>query len=217
MTSSYCWHCHIHSQMIHVTDNEEYGLMDSDGIIDECYPDQEIIGKDNIPNTLLYIYTCANCGYPNIGEISCSAGLNNTVDLDKVIRWIPIEPIGKEYPDVPEKIALVASEVHKCLEIGANRATVILARTALEGIVGAQTDIEGSLYNRLAELSKKGELKGRTAEVADIIRKSGNMSVHDINKDVDKEFAEIVVELLDWVIDDLYSKPELINRASAYL
>lgn len=218
MASTVCWHCRLLSQMIPYVSNVDgyYGpSAHSFGI----FPDLEFVTNQDDDDPLLMIYTCANCGYPNIAELRPSSGVSDGPNLDDVARWLPIEPIGKLYPDVPPEIASVASEVHKCLQIGAYRAAVTLSRTALEGIVAEQEDGAASgklLFQRIQKLADSGKLKSRTADAATAIRLCGNASVHEPMKEIDRGFAEIVVEVLDSVIDDLYTNPSLVSRAIAY-
>lgn len=219
MASTTCWHCHLLAQMLHSKYSDDYSCNAFGPVIEECYPDPECNASGKISDRLLYVYTCANCGYPNIAELRRPAGLSDSLNLDEPIRWLPIEPIGKEYPDVPEGLASVASEVHKCLQIGAYRAAVTLSRTALEGIVNEQEGEPTSrkpLFQRVQALADDGKLKSRTAEAATAIRLCGNASVHEPTREVGKDFAEIVVEVLDSVIDDLYTNPRLVSRARAY-
>lgn len=219
MASTVCWHCRLLSQMIPNATNASELLGPSThsyGI----FPDPEFSNNQDDDNSLLMVYTCANCGYPNIAELRPTVSLFDGLDLDDVVRWLPIEPIGKLYPNVPADIASVASEVHKCLQIGAYRAAVTLSRTALEGIVSKQENKGTSgkkLYERIQALADSGKLKSRTADAATAIRLCGNVSVHEPTKEIDRDFAEIVVEVLDSVIDDLYTNPELVARAKAYV
>ena len=218
MASTVCWHCGLLSQMVPSVTNDS-GLLGPSAHSYNIFPDPEFANDQDDENSLLMVYTCANCGYPNIAELRPASSLYDTLDLDNVVRWLPIEPIGKLYPDVPTKIAAVASEVHKCLQIGACRAAVTLSRTALEGIVAEQENEATSgklLYQRIQALADSGKLKSRTADAATAIRLCGNASVHEPTAAIDRDFAEIVVEVLDSVIDDLYTNPSLVSRARAY-
>lgn len=218
MASAVCWHCRLLSQMIPSAPNASE-LLGSSTYSYGIFPDQKFANNQDDDDSLLMIYTCANCGYPNIAELRPASSPYNGPDFDDVVRWLPIEPIGKLYPDVPSEIASVASEVHKCLQIGAYRAAVTLSRTALEGIVAEQEDGAASgklLYQRIQALASSGKLKSRTADAATAIRLCGNASVHEPTTEIDRDFAEIVVEVLDSVIDDLYTNPSLVSRARAY-
>lgn len=206
--------------MLHSKNNDEYSCIKLGSVVDECYPDPEFNTSGKFSDKILYVYTCANCGYPNIAELRRPVGPSDSLNLDKPIRWLPIEPVGKEYPDVPDTIASIASEVHKCLQIGAYRAAVTLSRTALEGIVAEQENGTSSsklLYQRIQKLADSGKLKSRTADAATAIRLCGNASVHEPMTEIDRDFADIVVAVLDSVIDDLYTNPNLVARARAYV
>ncbi len=217
MASTTCWHCHLHSQMIPYMANENdfYGQPSPSYSI---FPIPEYVKEGEDDSSHLAIYTCANCGYPNIAELRPIKSPFDDLNLDNVNRWLPIEPIGKQYKDVPVEIASVASEVHRCFQIGAYRAAVTLSRTALEGIVEEQEDAPSNkaLYQRIQALADSGKLKARTSKAATAIRLCGNASVHEPTRNIDREFAEIVVEVLDSVIDDLYANPSLVTRAMIY-
>lgn len=218
MASTVCWHCRLLSQMIpNATNTSE--LLGPSTHSYGIFPDPEFANNQGDDDSLLMVYTCANCGYPNIAELRTANSPLEDLDLDDVVRWLPVEPIGKLYPDVPSDIASVASEVHKCLQIGAYRAAVSLSRTALEGVVAEQEDGAASgklLYQRIQALAGSGQLKSRTADAATAIRLCGNASVHEPTTEIDRDFAEIVVEVLDSVIDDLYTNLGLVSRAMAY-
>ena len=218
MASTVCWHCRLLSQMIPNATNAS-GLLGPAAHSCGIFPDPEFANNQDDDDSLLMVYTCANCGYPNIAELHPSSSVFDGIDIDDVVRWLPVEPIGKLYSDVPSEIASVASEVHKCLQIGAYRAAVTLSRTALEGIVAEQEDGATSgklLYQRIQALADSGKLKSRTADAATAIRLCGNASVHEPTTEIDRDFAGIVVEVLDSVIDDLYTNPGLVSRAKAY-
>ena len=217
MASTVCWHCRLRSQMIPYETNVD-GYFGPSAHSYGIFPDLEFVKNLEDDDSLLMVYTCANCGYPNIAELRPSSDVFDGPDFDDVVRWLPVEPIGKLYHDVPSDIASVASEVHKCLQIGAYRAAVTLSRTALEGIVAEQENggtSGNNLFERIQVLADSGKLKPNTAEAATAIRLCGNASVHEPTKEIDKNFAEIVVAVLDSVIDDLYTNPSLVSRAMA--
>lgn len=221
MTSTTCWHCKKLAQMVCPEENADgsWNPMPQNHI--PVFPDGRFAKtKDDGSLSNLLIYSCASCGYPNIAEMKVveEETRGGYIPEEHIVRWLPIEPLGKAYPDVPDAIADVASEVHKCLEIDANRAAVALARTALEGIVSDQegTTSGKRLYERIAELAESGKLKPRTAEAATALRLCGNSSVHDTAEEIDREFAEIIVQILDSILDDLYSNPTLVSRATKY-
>ena len=219
MASTICWHCRLRTQMLPMRNGGGHPCAKLGAAMDECYPDPEFRKSEKLPDDLLHVYTCTNCGYPNIAELQCPQNPTDSLDFDRPLKWLPIEPIGKEYPDAPEDIASVASEVHKCLQIGAYRAAVTLSRTALEGIAREREDEPSSnkaLYQRIQRLADSGRIKSRTAAAATAIRLCGNASVHEPMAEIDRDFAEIVVEVLDSVIDDLYTNPRLVSRARAY-
>lgn len=222
MTSTVCWHCHERAQMVASINGEDSmsALMSPYGF-PISFPDPRFAKRDDAsPFEELLIYSCVNCGFPNIAEVCVTpeearSGYNPE---DYIVRWLPIEPMGKDYPNVPDGIASIANEVYKCREIGANRAAVILARSAVEGIVTDQEEMPSKkkLYERIEDLKKAGKITSRTAEAATAIRLCGNDYVHNVLESVDREYTEIVIQILDSIIDDLYSNPSLVSQAMAY-
>lgn len=220
MTSTICWHCHEIAQMVRPDENtdETYSFT---GLHLSFFPDQRFSSEDNCPD--LAIYSCVNCGYPNIAEIEIPEGaehLGNFDPEDYITRWLPIEPMGRDFPDAPEPIAELASEAHKCYEIGANRATEIVARVALDAIVKEQEgdSPEGdNLFQRIAALGASGKITKRTSDAANVIREFGNDGAHNVLEPVDREYAGIVLQILDAMIEDLYSHSNLLAEAKAYI
>lgn len=222
MASTICWHCHERAQM--VTPRNGAGSMRalmSSYDTPILFPDVRF-AKDGEAGLFeeLRIYSCVNCGFPNIAEVRVTPeeARSGYDPEDHIARWLPIEPMGKDYPNAPDAVSSIANEVHKCWEIGANRAAVVLARSAVEGIVSDQegTPSKKKLYERIEDLKKAGKITSRTAEAATAIRLCGNDYVHNVLESVDGEYAEIVIQILDSVIDDLYSNPFLVSQAMAY-
>ena len=221
MSSTICWHCHQLAQMVEPDEAANNMLYKTVNGYLPHFPDQRFVKTDNwLETESLVVYSCVNCGFPNIAVTETTAQemspYSNPISIIK--RWLPVEPIGKEFLYAPNNIAEIANEVHKCLEINANRAAVTLARSVIESIVNDQEDAHSneSLYIRLQTLANQGKLKKRTVEAATAIRLCGNNSVHETEVSVDRELAEIVVQILDSIIEDLYSQPELVNRAMNY-
>lgn len=221
MASTKCWHCHELAQMVDPIGQPHLASYFPGNGHFITFPDTRFMRRDepDLPGRL-YLYSCVNCGYPNIAEVEelskddwCDRSLE-----ERIVRWLPIEPLGKDYPNVPDTIASLANEVHKCLEIGANRAAVIMARGALEGIVTDQEKAPSkkNLYERIENLRKEGIITSRTADSATAIRLCGNDYVHNVLEPVDREYTEIVIQILDSMIDDLYSNPSLVAKAKAY-
>lgn len=148
MLSATCWYCKTFAQMVHPeTADGRWNPMLQNNVL--SFPDARFARIENEGHrSILRVYSCAACGYPNIAEAGAiktteeEAYSGHTPEYgESVIRWLPLEPSGKTFPDdVSDGVADIASEVHKCLEINANRTAVVLARIALEGIVTEQED-----------------------------------------------------------------------------
>ncbi|GDZ34021.1 hypothetical protein MCC02031_07200 [Bifidobacteriaceae bacterium MCC02031] len=222
ITSTICWHCHCLAQMVEPDEplNDAYPSMVNGRMA--SFPDFRFdkSSKDEDTRFRLVVCSCVACGYPNLAEVRtriCNV-FDGSEPAEPIVRWLPIEPIGKEYRGVPDNIASIASEAHKCFQIGAYRAAVALSRSTLDGIVrNLDASLENKkLYEGLKILADKGKLKQRTSEAATAIRLSGNVSVHDSTAEIEPKFAEIVLKILDAVIEDLYSQPSLVDEAKRY-
>lgn len=229
MTSTKCWHCHKLAQMVDPINQFNWTMTFPGGEHPITFPDSRFGKRDETNSSnRLRIYSCVNCGYPNIAEtrtvfINDEQEYSHENDLqditeDFIVRWLPVEPVGKDYPDVPESVASIADEAHKCREIGANRAAITMARSALEGIVSDQEEAPSKkkLFERIEDLKKAGKITSRTADAASAIRLCGNNSVHNINNPVDEELVDIVIKILDSTIEDLYAHPRLVQQAKDY-
>lgn len=218
MSSTKCWHCHEIAQMVRPDEDTDGNRMFGTWHL-SFFPDLRFGSRDD--GKLLAIYSCVNCGYPNIALIDTSESEPNPFDFDPeeyIVRWLPIEPLGKDYPCAPAPIAEMASEAHKCYEIGAYRAAMMMARTALQAIV---TEEEGTpstknLFERINDLKNTGKITARTADAATAIRLCGNDSAHNVVESVDDEYVDIVIMILDSMIEDLYANPQLVKLAKAY-
>ena len=221
MASTKCWHCHELAQMVNPVAQSSGLPIISEGGYPVAFPDSRFVRHDeSSPFDQLYVYSCVNCGYPNIAEVSVTPeeARQGYFPDEHIARWLPIEPLGKDYPHAPAAIASLASEVHKCLEVGAVRAAMILARSVLEGIVADQEGEPSNkkLYERIENLKRMGIITSRTADAATAIRLCGNDYVHNVLEPADVEYVEIVIQILDSMIDDLYSNPSLVAQAKAY-
>ena len=215
MIAACCWHCRQFVQMVR-PDEEVDGSYISSGFHMPLFPDCRFSGEHDYQ---LMIFSCVNCGYPNIAEISFSPdeALSGSSLEENITRWLPVEPIGKQYSEgVPPNVRSIANEAHQCAQIGAYRAAVMLARSAIEGIINKKDSSERNLYQRIENLSKSGSITKRTADAATAIRLCGNDSAHNVSAPVDAEYAEIIIQILDSIIDDLYSHPLLVERAKQY-
>lgn len=210
-----CWHCHELVQMVEPHKDQENSYWF--GVIPlPSFPDTRFSKEDD--KTELHIYSCTNCGYPNIAEVKFEFSDEETEnDMDLVtendvaletkivdtgmdiIRWLPIEPIGKDYDSVPSDIASVASEAHKCQQIGAYRAANILARTTIEAVIDHQLDKakknDPELGQEMDNLRKGGKLfLDRKIEIVKENDLLSKRTIHQLNLIKKAEIYQLITQ-----------------------
>lgn len=70
-------------------------------------------------------WSCDNCAGPIVGARTIG-------DRSELLWHEPKKSLQVDFPDVPESIAADASEAHRCLGVDAWRATVAMARRAVQ-------------------------------------------------------------------------------------
>ena len=162
---------------------------------------------------------CDNCNAPNIAIINETklyerterANLNN--DYDEVDEWLPTEPRGKEYADVPNQIADAASEAYACYSIRSYRAAILLARSVLEACAKDKGITTGSLSSKINELAERNIISTQIRDEAHEIRFFGNEMAHgDFTQKISEEDAADMLGFLDTVLEYVYQMPAAIRR-----
>lgn len=152
--------------------------------------------------------TCAHCNMP-VALAANEAGL--------VVRRWPLVTSGRDYPDVPEGIAAVANEAHRCLEALAPRAAATMARAAIEAIAKDKGANGNSLMAKIDSLAASGHISEAMKEAAHEIRFSGNSAAHSdiVQSSGNQDEAEEIVALMSTILDRVYSEPARIARVRA--
>ncbi|WP_454892194.1 DUF4145 domain-containing protein [Alloscardovia omnicolens] len=195
MANRICWNCGISS---HMTQYAQPYKTDTQTII---------------------MCRCDNCNAPNIAIINETklyerterANLNN--DYDEVDEWLPTEPRGKEYADVPNQIADAASEAYACYSIRSYRAAILLARSVLEACAKDKGITTGSLSSKINELAERNIISTQIRDEAHEIRFFGNEMAHgDFTQKISEEDAADMLGFLDTVLEYVYQMPAAIRR-----
>lgn len=167
---------------------------------------------ENDEKYIFVIYQCDCCGYPNIGRYDTEQMKVKGV-YASLIDWIPESAIGKEYPDVPKRIASAASECHECFSIGAYRAAVIMARSVLEAIITEKIQKpsnerrkDKTLNAKLKDAAEEGVISKRLGELAGAIKDIGNGSTHNIFEEIGEDEASYVLGFMDQLIAETYQR-----------
>ena len=201
MASRTCWHCGVRAGM-------------------------ELVGKPqrskmevDDPAFWFALMRCNECGWPSICLLEWDNVGNDPVESFKAEErylphtWLPLRPMGKEYEDVPKDIASAASEAYSCFSINANRAAVLMARTAIEATAKDKQITGVDLYHKIGAMADKNIITGQLAEEAHEIRLLGNDMAHgDLAEPVTEEDASDILGFLDSVMDYVYQQPMLLQK-----
>ncbi len=218
MVARTCWHCHTYSNMSlpDIGSKNPYTGQMYDNLYNCTFPKPEDLENDE--KYIFVIYQCDCCGYPNIGRYDTEQMKVKGV-YTSLIDWIPESAIGKEYPDVPERIASAASECHECFSIGAYRAAVIMARSVLEAIItekiqkpSNERGKDKTLNAKLKDAAEEGVISKRLGELAGAIKDIGNGSTHNIFEEISKDNAEYVLGFMDSLIENTYQQDERLAK-----
>ena len=128
-------------------------------------------------------------------------------------RWIPKQVKGCEFPDVPEHIAKAADEVHRCFSINAFRAVGSGARAVLEATAKHNGITGKNVAEKIDNLAAAGHIRRSVQMAAHEIRHFGNDMAHgDFVEEVDADYAQSVLGLMDMVLQEVYQSTAEIER-----
>lgn len=169
------------------------------------------------------VYTCDSCKHVNVGTVRSSTAdfYNNASymleNYEGLMTWQPQEPESKDFPDVPDAIAAAASEVHRCLSMGANRGAIAIARAVVEATAKDKGVTKGTLESKIDELAKQSLIREDTREAAHEVRLDGNAIAHgDLAIDPpDADEAAEIVQLMDELLEEVYQSPARVHRVRA--
>ena len=160
-------------------------------------------------------FKCDYCGYPNIALMAAYVddGFDrfdaNSVfsknDGSQPFVWLPDEPLGKEFEDVPQHIADAASEAYACFSIRSYRAAILMARSVLEATAKDKKVTKGNLASKIDELAANGVISEQIKDEAHEIRYLGNDMAHgDFTEPVSEEDADDMLGFLATFLNYVY-------------
>lgn len=128
------------------------------------------------------------------------------------INWWPLTEANLS-PDIPKEIADVFNESVMTSAANCPRASVVMARRTLEAIAFDKGEKDGSLYDKLESLNKKGILHPNLADWATEVRLIGNKGAHfDPMDKVDVEDAKELIAFVRELLRYIYELPSELNR-----
>lgn len=170
------------------------------------------------------LHACVNCG----GASTVTANIDMTSiyhgDSDEIIRafetnhffetWEPKKATWPSFDDVPAHIAQAASEAFACHSIGANHASVMIARAVVEAAAKDQGATAGSLVKKIEALHEDGKILKVMADAAHEIRYAGNDAAHgDFTAEpVDEADAEELLDFMSEFLRNIYATSARVGR-----
>lgn len=153
---------------------------------------------------------CDNCDQPVCGTYQDDGG------NDSPLVW-PVAVTRKSYPDVPEAIAVAASEAHQALGADAPRASVAMARATVEATAKERGISKGNLESKIDQLAKDGHISEAMRLASHEIRFAGNEVAHGdlVDEPITVDDAAEIVDLMDAILERVYQEPAKVGRVRA--
>ena len=153
----------------------------------------------------------------NIGQktLKLEPIFNFNVSKAQIERWISTWSASfATFEDLPRSVPKqVINDYFECVKsfnVGAHRATVAMARRALQEALETKGASKGSdLMNQITELNKIGVIDKATLSLAHGVRQFGNYGAHpssDLLENVTSDDAKLVVDVLKRILKVLYAK-----------
>lgn len=171
---------------------------------------------DGVVNTSFIqgIATCDNCGRSSMG-VSESPGTSSndpkiTFDTtsDSTFDWFPRTGSSPAFEDVPEHIAVAATEAYSASSINAIMAAILMARTVVEATAKTKKITGRNLFEKIDAMETAGLIRGSTAEAAHEIRHLGNDMAHgDIEDMPTVGDADEVLILMKEILSEVFQGP----------
>lgn len=169
-------------------------------------------------------YRCPNCHRLNIAwqsvDRNVQGDFRGTLDESDgwdwpaySTTWLPRREDSRHFPDVPEHIALAATEATLCLSVGAYRAVGSLARAVIEATAKDKGITSGKLDKKIDALCDGHGLHQVLREQAHEVRYFGNDMAHgDFAEPVTDAEAEEIIDLMAKVLEGVYQAPAQLAR-----
>lgn len=136
------------------------------------------------------------------------------------IEKAPQERIPNSYilesENLSESLRAAYQSAVNVYNVGEWNGTAVLTRRLLEGITKSLVPKEMQskpLAKQVKELSSAIDLTQPITQIADAIREGGNLGAHfDLEKEPDRETAELMLELVEELIEYVYVLPNRIDE-----
>lgn len=202
MLDTQCPHCGVHSYLAYCWS--------------DCTTEDELHG----PHIIDAAYRCSRCKKilstrvtylrPQMPIQSEHQSVIEEADRFSLLEWKPPRLDFEPPNGVPEGISAASVEAHRSLAVGNHMAAVLMARSVMEAAAKDCGVTEGNLFAKINTMRTRELLTQDVAEIAHVIRDSGNTMAHGdfvdaIVADRAKPVAGPLLELMDSVLKSLYS------------
>ncbi len=198
VTSTTCGWCQCRSQMIVMTE--------------QIAVETRTVGRNKIIEAA---FQCVACGHLSIAIVVADPRAH-TDRLDwSGGKWVPSgrPAIPPMYTDSPAQIGAAALEAHQCHEIGAQRASILLARSVIEATAKAHKITEGMLLAKIDMMERRGVIRAATAEAAHEVRLFGNDMAHgDFGEEPHMDETEEVLAVMGEILNESFEGPARLAR-----
>lgn len=173
-----------------------------------------ILGKDAL--------VCPHCGIYSTISLRTAYGSHYIYDCDqcdglilliienrKIVDQYP-KKVPKLDPAIPTDVASDYIEAVKCFDIGANKASVVMCRRALQTSVIQKGATKDKLNAQIDELFKKGIITEDIMNWSHEIRLTGNIGAHpdqDGLENVTPQDAEELIKFVEEYLNYVYIMP----------
>ena len=156
------------------------------------------IANTHISNVNAYIFICPSCCKPTF------------FDTDR--RQIPAPRLGNSVNGITDnEVERLYNEARDCSMVGANTATVLLARKLLMNIAVHHGAEAGKTFVEYIDyLSSNGFVPPNGTTWVDQIRKKGNEATHEIPQITDKD-AKQILTFVEMLLKFVYEFPSMVN------
>ncbi len=150
-------------------------------------------------------YTCDHCAKP-IAVIPNAIGM--------IAQYWPTNVKGKDFPEVPKRLADAASQAHLCLSAGSPIGAVAVARAVVEAVAKDHGITNGDLKSKINRLHAEGHISATMRDAATEIRFAGNEAAHGdlVDERPGVEDAAEIVGLMDSMLERVYQEPARIAK-----
>ena len=151
-------------------------------------------------------FRCADCGALSVGFFEPDQeGWGQTVT-----RWMPLPGTQQResFADVPQSVADAAAEAILCMQVGALRGAIMLARAVIEATAKDKGVTNGSLSQKIDRLHDRGYIRTYLRDGAHEVRYTGNDMAHgDFPIAIADKDAEVLLQLMREVLMEVYQDP----------